>query len=80
MRPLPSPSPDRHHPGKAFREGDACLAHLLLDVCVNQCAEDIQDRTGEGVRPEMCYPRNRRRRRAGIDVRRRIAVGEDDES
>ena len=64
--------------GEAIREGDARLAHLLLNIRVDQRAEDIQDRAGESVRPQMRDPRDRRRWRADIDVRRRIVHGGDD--
>ncbi len=69
MRPLPSSLSDRSDPGEAVREGDARVSHLLLDICVDQRAEDIQDRAGESVRPEMRYTRDRRRWRASVDVR-----------
>lgn len=44
--------------GEAFRKGNACLTDFLLNIGLDQCAEDLQDRPGEGVRPEMRHPRN----------------------
>ena len=65
-------------PGQAVRKSDACVPHLLLDISIDKRAEDIQDRAGESVRPQMRDPRDRRRWRADIDVRRRIVHGGDD--
>lgn len=76
MVPVVLPA-DPHETGEALRKGDACLIDLLLNVGIDKCAEDFQDRAGEGVRPEMCHPRDRRRGRAGTDVRRRIVLDGD---
>ena len=65
--------------GEALRKGDACLAHILLNISLDQRAEDLQDRPGEGVRPEMRHPGNRRRGRANTNVCRRIVHEEDDD-
>ena len=45
-------------PGEALREGNACFTHLLFNVGIDKCAEDLQDRAGKGIRPEMRHPRN----------------------
>ena len=65
-------------PGEALREGNACFTHLLFNIGIDKCAEDLQDRASEGVRPEMRHTRDRRRGRAGTDVCRRIVSEGDD--
>ena len=62
-----------HQAGEAIRQGDARVAHLLLDIGVDQRAEDLQDRPRQSVRPQMCHSRDRRCRRADPHVCRRIA-------
>lgn len=54
--------------GKTIRESDARVTHLLLDISIDQRAEDLQDRARQGIRPQMRHPRDRRRRGARADV------------
>ena len=46
--------------GTSLCKGHAGAAHLLLDVALDQCAEDIQDCAQQGVQPEMQHPAHRR--------------------
>ena len=42
-------SPSTVSTGKAIREGDARLVDFLLDLSVDQRAEDLQNRASQGL-------------------------------
>ena len=42
--------------GKAICESDARFIDLLFDICFDQRSEDLQNRVGQSLRPQMRNP------------------------